>query len=89
MDYLPGEIRPYESYVNTLEVIENCADYLESNYGKKGPVFGGPKIKSLDKEKRKTQVVSLAPILRGLCSSATKMIGHFTDDERVLGIYKF
>ena len=24
----------YESYVNTLEVIEKCAEYLESNYGK-------------------------------------------------------
>ncbi len=74
----------YESYINTLEVIEICADYLESNYGRRGPVFGGPKIKSLDKEKRKSQAVSLAPILRGFCSSATKMIGHFTDDERVL-----
>ncbi len=74
----------YESYVNTLEVIEICADYLESNYGKKSPVFGGLKIKSLDKEKRQRQAVSLAPILRGLCSSSTKMIGHFTDDDRVL-----
>ena len=27
----------YESYVNTLEVIERCAQYLEDNYGKKGP----------------------------------------------------
>src|SRR6185437_15818688 len=26
----------------------------------------------------------LAPVLRGLCSSETTMIGHFTDDERVL-----
>jgi rhamnulose-1-phosphate aldolase/alcohol dehydrogenase len=74
----------YESYINTLEVIEICADYLETNYGKRGPVFGGPKIKGTDKEKRKKQAVSLAPILRGLCSSVTKMIGHFTDDDRVL-----
>src|SRR6185437_9158540 len=27
---------------------------------------------------------ALAPILRGFCSSHTKMIGHFTDDDRVL-----
>ena len=74
----------YESYINTLEVIEICADYLETNYGRKRPVFSGLKIKSPDKEKRKTQAVSLAPLLRGLCSSATRMIGHFTDDERVL-----
>lgn len=74
----------YESYINTLEVIEKCAEYLEQNYGKKGPVFGGQKIQSLDAEDRKKQAVALAPILRGFCSSKTKMIGHFTDDARVL-----
>ncbi len=74
----------YESYINTLEVVEICADYLEKNYGKKGPVFGGPKLKNLNKEDRKSQAVALAPLLRGFCSSVTKMIGHFTDDERVL-----
>lgn len=74
----------YESYVNTLEVIETCAEYLEQNYGKKRPVFGGMVIKSLPKEERQKQAATLAPILRGLCSSHTRMIGHFTDDERVL-----
>jgi rhamnulose-1-phosphate aldolase/alcohol dehydrogenase len=74
----------YESYVNTLEVIERCAQYLEDNYGKKRPVFGGEKIKSLSKEERLNQAASLAPLLRGFCSSYTKMIGHFTDDDRVL-----
>ena len=39
----------YESYLNTLEVIERCAEYLEDNMGKKGPVFGGAKIQSLPK----------------------------------------
>lgn len=74
----------YESYVNTLEVIETCAEYLEANFGKKRPVFGGMVIKSLPKEDRLKQAATLAPILRGLCSSTTRMIGHFTDDERVL-----
>ncbi len=74
----------YESYMNTLEVIERCAQYLEDNYGKKGPVFGGQKIQSLPKEERLQKAAELAPILRGFCSSQTKMIGHFTDDERVL-----
>ncbi|MEO6232388.1 MAG: class II aldolase/adducin family protein, partial [Ferruginibacter sp.] len=74
----------YESYMNTLEVIERCAQYLEDNYGKKGLVFGGQKIQSLPKEERLQKAASLAPILRGFCSSQTKMIGHFTDDERVL-----
>lgn len=74
----------YESYVNTLEVIEKCAEYLEQNYGKKRPVFGGTKIKSLPKEERLEKAATLAPVLRGFCSSETRMIGHFTDDDRVL-----
>src|ERR1700712_257094 len=74
----------YESYINTLEVIEKCAEYLEENYGKKAPVFGGQKIESLDEAGRKTQAAAIAPILRGFCSSERHMIGHFTDDARVL-----
>lgn len=74
----------YESYINTLEVIEICSQYLEENYGKKGPVFGGQKIEAAANEERLSKASALAPILRGFCSSETKMIGHFTDDERVL-----
>jgi rhamnulose-1-phosphate aldolase/alcohol dehydrogenase len=74
----------YESYMNTLEVIEKCSEYLEENYGKKGPVFGGQKLQSLLPADRKKQAAALAPSLRGFCSSKTRMIGHFTDDHRVL-----
>lgn len=74
----------YESYVNTLEVVDQCATYLEKNYGKRGPVFGGIKLKSLDKKHRLQQASRIAPVLRGFCSSQTLMIGHFTDDDRVL-----
>jgi rhamnulose-1-phosphate aldolase/alcohol dehydrogenase len=74
----------YESYINTLEVIEKCAEYLESNYGKKRAVFGGQKIESLSAEARQLKAAKVAPILRGFCSSERKMIGHYTDDARVL-----
>ncbi|MCS4166421.1 bifunctional aldolase/short-chain dehydrogenase [Sphingobacterium sp. BIGb0116] len=74
----------YECYVNSLDVIEACAEYLEQNYGKKAPVFGGQKVISLGKEERTAQAAKLAPVLRGFCSSERHMIGHFTDDERVL-----
>lgn len=74
----------YESYINTLEVVDKCAAYLEENIGKKAPVFGGEKIKSLAPERRKNQAAKIAPVLRGLCSSAQRMIGHFSDDDRVL-----
>ena len=90
----------YESYINTLEVIERCAQYLESPPAPKGGVkkqtFGGEKIKSLSKAERLQKAAQLAPILRGFCSNSdvsrtppsggrgARMIGHFTDDERVL-----
>ncbi|MDH5825261.1 bifunctional aldolase/short-chain dehydrogenase [Sphingobacterium sp. SG20118] len=74
----------YDCYLNSLDVIETCATYLEQNYGKKSPVFGGQKNESLNKEERNAQAAKLAPILRGFCSSERHMIGHFTDDDRVL-----
>jgi rhamnulose-1-phosphate aldolase/alcohol dehydrogenase len=74
----------YDCYINSLEVIEKCAAYIEENVAKNGSVFGGQKIQSLEKEQRLSQAAALAPILRGYCSSKTKMIGHFTDNEKVL-----
>ncbi|HEY9364478.1 MAG TPA: bifunctional aldolase/short-chain dehydrogenase [Chitinophagaceae bacterium] len=72
----------YESYLNTLEVIERCAEFLERNISP--TVFGGVKIKPVQPGKRRLVAAYIAPVLRGLCSSQTKMIGHFTDDERVM-----
>src|SRR6187431_2267234 len=42
----------YESYVNTLEVIERCAQFIEDSISKQGEIFGGQKIESLPKEQR-------------------------------------
>ena len=81
----------YECYLNSLETIERCAQYLEENFGKRGPVFGGVKIQSLPASERLQRASKLAPLLRGFCSSHIKlgagknaMVGHFTDDARVL-----
>ncbi|PUZ25910.1 bifunctional rhamnulose-1-phosphate aldolase/short-chain dehydrogenase [Chitinophaga parva] len=74
----------YESYVNTLEVIETCAAYVEANYNKVKPVFGGARITAQAPEKRQQQAIALAPVLRGFCSTHQHMVGHFTDDARVL-----
>jgi len=74
----------YECYLNSLDVIETCATYLEENYGKSRPVFGGQKVDSLVQEDRLAQAAAIAPILRGFCSSERPMIGHFSDDARVL-----
>jgi rhamnulose-1-phosphate aldolase/alcohol dehydrogenase len=74
----------YESYINTLEIIEKCAAFINQKIKEKEKVFNGAKIKSLSQAERKSQAALLAPVLRGLASSHQKMIGHFTDDERVL-----
>lgn len=74
----------YDSYINSLEVIEAASQYIENKIVKNGSVFGGQKIKSLNPDSRKSQAALLAPLLRGLCSSEDPVIGHFTDDEKVL-----
>lgn len=74
----------YECYVNSLDVIETASAYLEENYGKKRPIFGGQKMTSLASEKRKDQAAAIAPLLRGLASSYKRMIGTFSDSETVL-----
>ncbi|MEO6453346.1 MAG: bifunctional aldolase/short-chain dehydrogenase [Ginsengibacter sp.] len=74
----------FECYINSLEVIERCAEYISAFIEKQPAIFGGVRVKSLSKEDRYLQAVSLSPVLRGLCSSNTTMIGHFTDDDKVL-----
>ncbi len=72
-----------ESYINTLQVIERCAEYISEKQEAK-PAFGGQKISPADAPNRCKAAAALAPVLRGLCSSQNRMIGHFTDDARVL-----
>ena len=71
-------------YVNSLEVIEYCAAYIEDKIKSNGIVFGGAKVEAVEKTKRLQQAAYLSPILRGLCSSQNKMVGHYTDGDRVL-----
>jgi rhamnulose-1-phosphate aldolase/alcohol dehydrogenase len=63
----------YESYINTLDVIEKCGQFLEDNYGKKRPVFGGEKVSSLGQDERQKQAAKIAPILRGYASLGLKV----------------
>jgi rhamnulose-1-phosphate aldolase/alcohol dehydrogenase len=74
----------YECYINSLEVIERCAEFIEDKIAKQKAVFGGEKVTSLKKEARVKQAIALSPVLRGFCSSYTKMLGHFTDSDTVL-----
>ena len=74
----------YECYINSLEVIEMAARYIEEREGQDHSVFGGQKVQSLPEPERNEQAARIAPILRGFCSSHKRMVGHFTDSEQVL-----
>ncbi|WP_088342062.1 bifunctional aldolase/short-chain dehydrogenase [Robiginitalea sediminis] len=74
----------YECYMNSLEVIEMASAFIEKKIAENGPVFGGQKTASLPAAERRTQATRLMPLLRGLCSSHRRMIGHFDDSDAVL-----
>lgn len=55
----------YESYLNTLHVIECCAAYIEEKIGAQTKVFGGQTVPPLAPSQRRRIAADLAPILRG------------------------
>jgi rhamnulose-1-phosphate aldolase/alcohol dehydrogenase len=74
----------YECYMNSLEVIEMASEFMKKKIKAKGNVFGGQKVQSLPASQRKDKAARLMPLLRGLCSSENRMIGHFTDTDVVM-----
>ena len=73
-----------ECYINSLEVIETAAAFIESKRALSPNVFEGQKLESLEPSRRLTQASTLLPTLRGMCSSEQKMVGHFTHNDVVL-----
>ena len=73
-----------ECYVNSLEVIEKASNYIEDKISQNKVVFAGQKVKPLSDNQRQQKASELMPVLRGLCSSENQMVGHFTDDDKVL-----
>jgi len=74
----------YECYMSSLEIIEEASAYIEKKTKEKGSVFGGQKIKSLPKADRLDKAAELMPLLRGLCSSENRMLGHFSDNDTIM-----
>lgn len=74
----------YECYINSLEVIEMASEYIAKKIEEKGQVFGGQKVESLPADERKNKAAQIMPLLRGLASSESRMVGHFTDNDVVL-----
>lgn len=75
----------YESYMNSLEVIEMASEYIEKRVKEQGSkVFGGEKVRSLAPAARKEQAAKIMPLLRGLTSSHALQVGTFQDTDKVL-----
>lgn len=74
----------YDCYMNSLEVIEMASEFISAHEGRSRPVFGGEKTSSLSSDQRSKVAAQVAPVLRGLCSGEQRMIGHYSDDPRVL-----
>lgn len=73
----------FESYVNTLDIVEKASAYIEeAGRGKK--FFGGAAVSSFSPAERRQKAREIFPIIRGLVSSYQPMPGHFSDSDTVL-----
>ncbi|MBF4460762.1 bifunctional aldolase/short-chain dehydrogenase [Pseudoclavibacter sp. VKM Ac-2867] len=73
-----------ESERNSLWIIETASAYIDA-HGKADP-FGGvvSGFEALPADERRARAAALTPSIRAVASHDAPMIGHFTDDERVL-----
>ncbi|WP_417365669.1 bifunctional aldolase/short-chain dehydrogenase [Glutamicibacter arilaitensis] len=73
-----------ESEANSLWIIDTAAAYIQEHGAPEpfGPVVPG--YEPLDEQERRARAAALAPTIRGLASTDKPMVGHFTDDARVL-----
>lgn len=69
---------------NSRWIIDTAQAYLDAK-GKKAP-FGRVRkgFGALPAEERRAKAAALAPTIRGIASHDRPMVGHFTDDARVL-----
>jgi rhamnulose-1-phosphate aldolase/alcohol dehydrogenase len=73
-----------ECEANSLTIIRTAEAYI-NEHGKPDP-FGAALegYEALPEEERRAKAAALAPTLRSIASYDKPMVGHFTDDERVL-----
>ncbi|MEU3644697.1 bifunctional aldolase/short-chain dehydrogenase [Lentzea sp. NPDC034063] len=67
---------------HSLEIIETAQRYLDE-HGRAEP-FGPVVHAPLSPEERRVLAASLAPVIRGLASTDSPQVGHFTDSDVVL-----
>ena len=73
-----------ESEANSLWIIDTAAAYIQEHGAPEpfGPVRPG--FEALPEAERRARAAALAPTIRSLASNDKPMVGHFSDDERVL-----
>ncbi|WP_330274746.1 bifunctional aldolase/short-chain dehydrogenase [Lentzea sp. NBC_00516] len=71
-----------ECEAHSLEIIETAQRYLDE-HGRAEP-FGPVVHAPLSSEERRVRAAELAPVIRGLASTDSPQIGHFTDSGVVL-----
>ncbi len=73
-----------ESEANSLWIIDTAAAYIREHGAPEpfGPVRPG--FEALPEPERRARAAALAPTIRSLASNDKPMVGHFSDDERVL-----
>ena len=73
-----------ESEANSLWIIDTAAAYIQEHGAPEpfGPVRPG--FEALPEPERRARAAALAPTIRSLASNDKPMVGHFSDDERVL-----
>lgn len=69
---------------NSLEIIRTAERYLAEHGGPEpfGPTLPG--FQPLSEVERRARTAELFPVLRGLCSTDARQLGHFTDGPEVL-----
>lgn len=73
-----------ECEANSLWIIRTAQEYID-RHGASEPFGSAVADRSaLGAEERRSKAAALAPTIRGLASTDSRMVGHFTDDEVVL-----
>ncbi|MDX8051710.1 bifunctional aldolase/short-chain dehydrogenase [Lentzea sp. BCCO 10_0798] len=71
-----------ECEAHSLEIIQTAQRYLD-DHGRAEP-FGPVVHEPLSPEERRVRAAELAPVIRGLASTDSPQVGHFTDSDVVL-----
>lgn len=74
----------FNCYLNTLDVIERCSEFIDEKHKNLQFSFGGQKRKTEHSSNKNKILAKLTPLIRGLCSNEGHLVGHFSDDNKVL-----